>query len=210
MSSRSPRLSPYMTFSRKEWAKLRAAVPLPLSEEDLSALRGLNEPISLDEVTAIYLPLARLLHMYVAASQSLHQVTDTFLGNLSPKVAYVIAIAGSVAVGKSTTARVLKALLEHGPGHPTVDLITTDGFLYPNRVLEERGLMQRKGFPESYDVRRLLDFLVEVKSGRDRAQAPVYSHLSYDIIPNQQQMVSRPDIMILEGLNVLQTGDLQT
>src|SRR4029453_1800160 len=131
MSSRSPRLSPYMTFSRREWAKLRAAVPLPLSEDDLSALRGLNEPISLDEVTAIYLPLARLLHMFVAAAQSLYQVTDTFLGNAPPKVSYGNAIAGSVAVGKTPSARVLKALREHGPGHPSVDLITTDGFLYP-------------------------------------------------------------------------------
>src|SRR3954466_10413710 len=199
MSSRSPRLSPYMTFSRKEWAKLRAAVPLPLSEEDLSALRGLNEPISLDEVTAIYLPLARLLHMYVAASQSLHQVTDTFLGNPSPKVAYVIAIAGSVAVGKSTTARVLKALLEHGPGHPSVDLITTDGFLYPNAILEERGLMQRKGFPESYDQRRLVQFLAAIKSGEAEVAAPLYSHLVYDVLPAEQMIVRRPDILILEG-----------
>src|SRR5215208_5218678 len=206
MSSRSPRLSPYMTFSRKEWAKLRAAVPLPLSEEDLSALRGLNEPISLDEVTAIYLPLARLLHMYVAASQSLHQVTDTFLGNLSPKVAYVIAIAGSVAVGKSTTARVLKALLEQGPGHPSVELITTDGFLYPNAILEERGLMQRKGFPESYDVRRLVRFMADIKSGLPEVSAPIYSHLTYDIVPSSMQTIHQPDILIVEGLNVLQTG----
>src|SRR5262249_33488245 len=146
------RLSPYMTFSRAEWAKLRASVPLPLTEDDLRVLRGLNEPISLDEVTAIYLPLARLLHMYVDATQSLYRVTDTFLGNAAPKVPYVIAIAGSVAVGKSTTARVLRALLERGPGQPSVDLITTDGFLYPNAVLQERGLMRRKGFPESYDV----------------------------------------------------------
>jgi len=207
MSSRSPRLSPYMTFSRREWAKLRAAVPLPLSEEDLSALRGLNEPISLDEVTAIYLPLARLLHMYVSASQSLHQVTDTFLGNLSPKVAYVIAIAGSVAVGKSTTARVLKALLEHGPGHPSVDLITTDGFLYPNAILEERGLMQRKGFPESYDVRRLVRFMSDIKSGVPEVTAPIYSHLTYDIVPNSMQTICQPDILIVEGLNMLQRGD---
>ena len=207
MASRSPRLSPYMTFSRKEWAKLRAAVPLPLSEDDLGALRGLNEPISLDEVTAIYLPLARLLHMYVAAAQSLYQITDTFLGNLSPKVAYVIAIAGSVAVGKSTTARVLKALLEHGPGQPSVDLITTDGFLYPNAILEERGLMQRKGFPESYDVRRLVRFMADIKSGVPEVSAPIYSHLTYDIVPASMQTIRQPDILIVEGLNMLQRGD---
>jgi len=207
MSIRSPRLSPYMTFSRKEWAKLRAAVPLPLSEDDLNALRGLNEPISLDEVTAIYLPLARLLHMYVAAAQSLYQVTDTFLGNPAPKVAYVIAIAGSVAVGKSTTARVLKALLERGPGHPSVDLITTDGFLYPNAILEERGLMQRKGFPESYDVRRLVRFMADIKSGVPEVTAPIYSHLTYDIVPDSMQTIRQPDILIVEGLNMLQRGD---
>src|SRR4029079_9411305 len=205
-----PRLSPYMTFARKEWAKLRAAVPLPLSEEDVRALRGLNEPISLDEVSAIYLPLARLLHMYVDATQSLYQVTDTFLGNPAPKVPYVIAIAGSVAAGKSTTARALRALLERGPGHPTVDLITTDGFLYPNAVLEARGLMQRKGFPESYDVRRLVRFMADVKSGSPEVSAPIYSHLVYDIVPDAVQKIRRPDILIVEGLNMLQRGESST
>jgi type I pantothenate kinase len=202
-----PRLSPYMTFSRAEWAKLRASVPLPLTEDDLRVLRGLNEPISLDEVTAIYLPLARLLHMYVDATQSLYQVTDTFLGNPAPKVPYVIAIAGSVAVGKSTTARVLRALLECGPGQPSVDLITTDGFLYPNAVLEERGLMRRKGFPESYDVRRLVHVMAEVKSGLSEVTAPIYSHLIYDIVPDAMQTIRQPDILIVEGLNVLQRGE---
>jgi type I pantothenate kinase len=199
-----------MTFARKEWAKLRAAVPLPLSEEDVRALRGLNEPISLDEVSAIYLPLARLLHMYVDATQSLYQVTDTFLGNPAPKVPYVIAIAGSVAAGKSTTARALQALLERGPGHPTVDLITTDGFLYPNAVLEARGLMQRKGFPESYDVRRLVRFMADVKSGSPEVVAPIYSHLTYDIVSDKVQTIRRPDILIVEGLNMLQRGESST
>jgi type I pantothenate kinase len=200
-------LSPYMTFSREEWAKLRASSPLPLSEEDLSALRGLNEPISLDEVTTIYLPLARLLHLYVAATQSLYQVTDTFLGNPAAKVPYVIAIAGSVSAGKSTTARVLQALLAHGPDHPTVDLLTTDGFLYPNAELEARGLMQRKGFPESYDVRRLVRFMADVKSGGAEVTAPIYSHLIYDIIPDAVQTIRQPDILIVEGLTMLQRGD---
>jgi type I pantothenate kinase len=202
-----PRISPYMTFSREEWARLRASVPLPLSEDDLDALRGLNEPISLEEVTAIYLPLARLLHMYIAASQSLYQVTDTFLGNPAPRVPYVIAIAGSVAVGKSTTARVLRALLERGPGRPSVDLITTDGFLYPNAILEARGLMQRKGFPESYDVRRLVHFMADIKSGSPEVSAPIYSHLVYDIVPDAVQKIRRPDILIVEGLNMLQRGE---
>ena len=206
-ASRGP--SRFVRFTRQEWAGLRAATPLTLSESELQALRGVNEQVTLQQVEEVYLPLSRLLNLYVAATQTLRKATDTFLGNPVAHVPFVIGIGGSVAVGESTAARILRALLARWPDHPRVDLITTDGFLYPNRVLEERGLMQRKGFPESYDVRRLLDFLVEVKSGRDRAQAPVYSHLSYDIIPNQQQMVSRPDIMILEGLNVLQTGDLQ-
>ena len=198
-----------MRFTRQEWAGLRAATPLTLSESELQALRGVNEQVTLQQVEEVYLPLSRLLNLHVAATQTLRKATDTFLGNPAAHVPFVIGIAGSVAVGKSTAARILRALLGRWPDHPRVDLITTDGFLYPNRVLEDRGLMQRKGFPESYDVRRLLDFLVEVKSGREHAHAPVYSHLSYDIVPNQQQTVSRPDIMILEGLNVLQTGDLQ-
>ena len=207
-ASRGP--SRFVQFTRQEWAGLRAATPLTLSEAELQALRGVNEQVTLQQVEEVYLPLSRLLNLYVAATQTLRKATDTFVGNPVAHVPFVIGIAGSVAVGKSTAARILRALLARWPDHPRVDLITTDGFLYPNRVLEERGLMQRKGFPESYDVRRLLDFLVEVKAGRDHAQAPVYSHLTYDIVPNQQQTVSRPDIMILEGLNVLQTGDLQS
>lgn len=198
--------SPYLTFRRAEWARLSAQVLLPLSEEELRRLRGINEEISLGEVADIYLPLARLLSLHVAAAQGLHRVTDNFLGNPSERVPFVVGIAGSVAVGKSTTARILQALLTRWPDHPRVDLITTDGFLLPNRVLEERGLMQRKGFPESYDVRRLLRFVSDVKSGRPLVEAPVYSHLRYDLIDEETQRVEKPDIVILEGLNVLQTG----
>jgi type I pantothenate kinase len=200
-------LSPYVRFTRDEWARLRAATPLTLSEDDLERLRGINERIDLDEVADIYLPLSRLLNLYVAASQNLHRVSDTFLGSPAAKVPYVIAIAGSVAVGKSTTARILQALLARWPDHPQVDLVTTDGFLFPNRVLEERSLMERKGFPESYDLRRLVRFLADVKSGQPEVHAPVYSHLTYDIVPNEEQVVRRPDIVIIEGLTVLQTGD---
>jgi type I pantothenate kinase len=201
-----PQSSLYLRFPRDQWARLRASTPLTLGEHDLDALRGINERISLDEVVEIYLPLSRLLNLYVAASQGLHRVTDTFLGSPAPKVPYVIAIAGSVAVGKSTTARILQALLARWPDHPRVDLVPTDGFLHPNRVLEERGLMARKGFPESYDVRRLLRFLADVKAGLAEVSAPVYSHLTYDIVPGEQQVVSRPDIVIVEGLTVLQTA----
>jgi type I pantothenate kinase len=200
-------LSPYVRFTREEWGRLRAATPLTLTEGDLAHLRGINERIDLDEVADIYLPLSRLLNLYVAASQNLHRVSDTFLGSPAAKVPYVIAIAGSVAVGKSTTARILQALLARWPDHPQVDLVTTDGFLFPNRVLEERGLMERKGFPESYDLRRLVRFLADVKSGQAEVRAPVYSHLTYDIVPNEEQVVRQPDIMILEGLTVLETGD---
>jgi type I pantothenate kinase len=200
-------LSPYVRFTRDEWARLRAATPLTLTEADLEQLRGINERISLDEVADIYLALSRLLNLYVAAIQNLHRVSDTFLGSPAAKVPYVIAVAGSVAVGKSTTARILQALLARWPDHPQVDLVTTDGFLFPNRVLEERGLMERKGFPESYDLRRLVRFLADVKSGRPEVTAPVYSHLTYDIVPGEEQVVRQPDIVIVEGLTVLQTSD---
>jgi len=196
----------YLTFSRPEWAQLRAATPLTLLEADLENLRGINERIDLDEVAAVYLPLTRLLNLYVAATQNLHKASAAFLGTLAPKVPYVIGIAGSVAVGKSTFARILQALLARWPDHPKVDLVTTDGFLHPNRVLEERGIMNRKGFPESYDTRRLLQFLREVKSGTADVSAPVYSHVVYDIVDDEQVVVRQPDILILEGLNVLQTG----
>ena len=203
------RLSPnfYLDFTHEAWGRLRADTPLTLSEADLAQLRGLNERISLDEVVEIYLPLSRLLNLYVAATQELYRATATFLGSDVAKVPYVIGMAGSVAVGKSTTARILQALLSRWPHHPKVDLITTDGFLYPNRVLEERSLMGRKGFPESYDLRALIQFVSAVKSGLPTVRAPVYSHLHYDILPDQFQVVDQPDIMIIEGLNVLQTWD---
>ena len=195
--------SPYLEFDRDEWAALRASTPMTLSEEDLETLRGINERLSLAEVEAIYLPLSRLLNLYVAASQTLRTVTDIFLGRPAPGVPYVIGVAGSVAVGKSTTARILQALLARWPNHPIVDLVTTDGFLHPNRVLEERGILNRKGFPESYDRRRLLDFVAGVKAGRT-VRAPVYSHLTYDLLPDRYVEVRSPDIVIVEGLNVLQ------
>lgn len=196
--------SRFRVFEREEWARLRAATPLPLAEEDLDRLRGLNEAVDLQEVTDVYLPLSRLLNLYVGATQKLHQAANTFLGHPEVKVPYVVGIAGSVAVGKSTTARILQALLDRWPDHPKVDLVTTDGFLHPNQVLSERGLMDRKGFPESYDQRRLVDFMLAVKSGEPEVSAPVYSHQSYDIVPDQYQVVRRPDIVIVEGLNVLQ------
>jgi type I pantothenate kinase len=197
----------YLVFDRSEWADLRAATPLTLRERDLDELRGINDRIDLDEVAAIYLPLTRLLNLYVAATQNLHKVSGAFLGTYSQKVPYVIGVAGSVAVGKSTFARILQALLARWPDHPQVDLVTTDGFLYPNKVLDDQGLMNRKGFPESYDTRRLIQFLRELKSGAEEARAPVYSHVVYDIVPGDEVVVRRPDILILEGLNVLQVGD---
>jgi type I pantothenate kinase len=209
MSPMPPQEGPgrYVSFSRDDWAGLRAATPLTLGEDELRHLQGINERLSLDEVADVYLPLSRLLNLFVAATQELHRATDTFLGSLPARVPYIIGIAGSVAVGKSTTARVLQALLARWPHHPTVDLVTTDGFLHPNAVLEERGLMTRKGFPESYDVRRLVRFLADVKGGQPEARAPVYSHRSYDIVPGEELVVRQPDIVIVEGLNVLQVGD---
>jgi type I pantothenate kinase len=199
-------LSPYIDLTREEWSQLRNSTPLTLTEDDLAQLRGINEQISLGEVEEIFLPLSRLLNLYVDATQKLHKATHTFLGNSTAKVPYVVGIAGSVAVGKSTTARILQALLARWPNHPKVDLITTDGFLFPNAVLEARGLMKRKGFPESYDRRRLVKFVADVKSGAPEVTAPIYSHLAYDILPDQTITVRQPDIVILEGLNVLQTG----
>ena len=180
---------------------------MTLDEPELERLRGINERIDMDEVATVYLPLSRLLNLYVSATQDLHKVSATFLGTIAPKVPYVIGIAGSVAVGKSTFARILQALLAQWPDHPKVDLITTDGFLYPNRVLEARGIMNRKGFPESYDTRELLRVLREIKSGHRDVHAPVYSHVVYDIVDGEHVVVDQPDIVILEGLNVLQTAE---
>jgi type I pantothenate kinase len=199
--------SPYFTFTRAEWARLRAATPLTLTDEDLVQLRGVNEYVSLDEVRDVYLPLSRLLNLYVGAAQGLHVVADLFLGKPANPVPYIVGIGGSVAVGKSTFARILQALLARWPNHPKVDLVTTDGFLYPNRILEQRGLLNRKGFPESYDLRLLLRFLSDLKSGAEEVRAPVYSHLIYDIVPGQETAVRQPDIVLVEGLNVLQTPD---
>jgi type I pantothenate kinase len=195
-----------LRFDRSNWAELRAQTPLTLHEKDVEALRGINDRIDLEEVVAIYLPLTRLLNLYVSATQNLHRVAATFLGTISPKMPYVIGIAGSVAVGKSTSARILQALLTRWPEHPRVELITTDGFLYPNAVLESRGIMNRKGFPESYDTKRLVQFLREIKAGMPDVSAPVYSHVEYDIVKGDSQVVHQPDILIVEGLNVLQVG----
>ena len=198
--------SGYRSFDRAEWAQLRAATPLTLDAGELEALRGLNERLELEEATDVYLPLSRLLNLRVAATQALHRTTDTFLGRPFQRMPFIIGLGGSVAVGKSTTARVLQALLARWPDHPRVDLVTTDGFLRPNHVLEERGLMSRKGFPESYDVRRLVQFLEEVKRGEPDVRVPIYSHVVYDVIDGEEQVLRSPDIVIVEGLNVLQTG----
>ncbi|MET0605951.1 MAG: type I pantothenate kinase [Beijerinckiaceae bacterium] len=202
-------LSPYRVFSREEWAKLRADAPMTLTAQEIVRLQSLNDPTSLEEVAAIYLPMSRLLSLYVAATQGLFKATQRFLyAEEEAKVPYIIGIAGSVAVGKSTTARVLQALLARWPNTPKVDLVTTDGFLLPNAELERRGLMQRKGFPESYDGSALLRFVADIKAGKRPVHAPVYSHLVYDVVPGEHAIVDRPDIVILEGLNVLQPAPL--
>jgi type I pantothenate kinase len=201
-----PHISPYAVYDRGSWRALTAGSRPPLDEAGLRSLATLGDRIDLDEVATIYLPLAGLLDLHVAASRRLWAAQSDYLGDTTAKVPFVIAVAGSVAVGKSTTARLLQTLLSAGPGNPRVDLVTTDGFLLPNAVLEERGLLGRKGFPESYDRRALLRFLAEVKSGRAEVDAPVYDHQSYDIVPGGRQVVDRPDILVLEGLNVLQAG----
>ncbi len=205
-------LSPYLRFTRREWARLRADTPLTLSEEDVRAVRSLTDRIDLREVEEIYLPLSRLLNLHVAAVQRLYAARKAFLGgNGSPdgngrKVPFIIGMAGSVAAGKSTTARILEKLLSRWKDHPRVALLPTDGFLLPNAELERRGLMERKGFPESYDLPKLLRFLSDVKAGRRHVRAPVYDHLTYDVVPDAYIEVDQPDILIVEGLNVLQTG----
>ncbi|MFL5095195.1 MAG: type I pantothenate kinase [Xanthobacteraceae bacterium] len=199
-------LSPYRIFPRAEWAALRADTPMTLEPGEIAQLRSLNDRLDIAEVEEIYLPLSRLLSMYVAAAQRLFVAQQDFLGTQDSKVPYIIGVGGSVAVGKSTTSRVLQALLTRWPNVPKVDLVTTDGFLYPNAVLQREGLMEKKGFPESYDLTVLLRFLTDVKAGKHPARAPVYSHLIYDVMPNQWVEIDHPDILIVEGLNVLQAG----
>lgn len=198
--------TPYLQFDRTQWAALRDSVPLTLSEEEILKLKGINEDLSLDEVAQIYLPLSRLLDFYISSNLRRQAVLEQFLGTDGQKIPYIIGIAGSVAVGKSTTARLLQALLSSWPEHRSVELITTDGFLHPNKVLNERGLMKKKGFPQSYDMRSMVKFVSEVKSGAKHVTAPVYSHLIYDVVPDGNKVIEQPDILILEGLNVLQSG----
>jgi type I pantothenate kinase len=200
--------NPYRTFSRSQWAKLRDDTPMTLDASEISALRSMYDRLDLKEVEEIYLPLSRLLSIHVASMQQLYFAQRRFLGIVERKMPFIIGVAGSVAVGKSTTARVLQALLARWSPRPKVDLVTTDGFLHPNAVLEREGMMQKKGFPESYDLPALLGFLSDIKAGRRRVRAPVYSHLTYDIIPHEHITVDRPDILIVEGVNVLQTGRL--
>lgn len=204
--ARSSDSTPYVNFSRDEWRHLRNSMPQVLTEDEVVTLRGIGENIDLDEVADVYLPLSRLIHLQVQARQQLTKATETFLGGNPGHVPFVIGVAGSVAVGKSTTARLLQVLLQRWDTHPRVDLVTTDGFLYSSAELKKRQLMPRKGFPESYDRRSLLRFVTDVKSGRPSVEAPVYSHFSYDIVPGEFQKVEHPDILIIEGLNVLQTG----
>jgi len=202
----TPLTTPYLQFNRQQWAALRDSVPMTLAEGEIERLRGINEDLSLEEVAEIYLPLSRLLNFYISSNLRRQAVLEQFLGTNGQKIPYIISIAGSVAVGKSTTARVLQALLSRWPEHRKVELITTDGFLHPNAVLKERGLMKKKGFPQSYDMHRLVNFVSDLKSGASQVTAPVYSHLIYDVIPNGDKVVQQPDILILEGLNVLQSG----
>ena len=201
-------VSPYQVFTRAKWAQLREDTPMTLTPEEVTRLRSLHDRLDMREVEEIYLPLSRLLSLYVAATQRLFRAQQKFLGTEDSKMPYIIGVAGSVAAGKSTTARVLQALLARWPNVPKVDLITTDGFLYPNTILEREGLMDKKGFPESYDLPALLRFLSDIKAGRRPVRAPIYSHLRYDVMPNQWVEIDRPDILIVEGLNVLQTGRL--
>jgi len=202
--------SPYVELDRTAWARLRDHHPMSLTQSDLTRLRGLGERLDMAEVEEVYLPLSRLLNFYVGATAGLHRITTDFLGERPERTPFVIGVAGSVAVGKSTTARILRELLARWPGTPRVELLTTDGFLYPNAELERRGALERKGFPESYDRRGLLRFVAEVKAGKDEVSAPVYSHLTYDIVPGEQVIVRRPDVLIVEGLNVLQPPRVMT
>lgn len=198
--------TPYLQFDRTQWAALRDSVPLTLKEAEIMKLKGINEDLSLEEVAQIYLPLSRLLNFYISSNLRRQAVLEQFLGTDGQKIPYIIGIAGSVAVGKSTTARLLQALLSRWPEHRSVELVTTDGFLYPNQTLQDRGIMKKKGFPQSYDIHQLINFVSEVKSGAKNVSVPVYSHLIYDVIPEGNKVINQPDILILEGLNVLQSG----
>lgn len=202
-------LTNYIEFNREKWAALRNRTPLLLSAEELESIKGINEEISLQEVEEIYLPLTRLINLKVEASQKLEGVTNSFLDYKAKKVPYIIGIAGSVAVGKSTAARVLQTLLSRWENHKKVGLVTTDGFLYPNATLESKGIMSRKGFPESYDTQKLINFLMKVKSGKSKVEAPLYSHLTYDVLPDKE-VIDQPDILIVEGINVLQVSKLHS
>lgn len=208
MAKRKTVLAPYHHFTKAQWGALRADEPMTLTREDVARLRTLSDPISLEEAEQTYLPLTRLLSFYVEAIQHLHGVSTRFLETRDHKVPFIIGVAGSVAVGKSTTARILQALLQRWPASPKVDLVTTDGFLHPNAELEKRGIMARKGFPESYDRGRFVQFLADIKSGKPDVKVPVYSHMVYDVVPGSEVSVDRPDILIVEGLNILQPGEL--
>ncbi len=197
----------YIDFDSVAWSALRANTPLTLSESDIGEIRGINVNLDMEMVESSYLPLSRLLNLHVQAGVQLRAVTDTFLGSPPVPTPFLIGVAGSVAVGKSTISRVLQGLLARWPQHPDVELVTTDGFLFPNSVLEERGLMDLKGFPESYDRKSLLEFVARASAGEPKLEVPVYSHFDYDVIPGAKRVIDRPDILIVEGLNVLQAGE---
>ncbi|MDG5787448.1 type I pantothenate kinase [Evansella sp. AB-P1] len=201
-------ITPYITFNRDEWASLRSSTPMTITEKDIEELKGLNDVLNIDEIEQIYLPLSRLLFLHTMAVKELHESRNMFLRTQVKKVPYIIGVAGSVAVGKSTMSRVLKTLISRWPNKPRVELLTTDGFLYPNKFLQENGLMDKKGFPESYDITSLINVLSQLKSGNEKVTAPIYSHITYDVIPDQVQTIESPDVVIVEGINVLQPPKL--